>query len=85
MTVPDAEMEKFILAVETDASPMYYAPDELTSDMIGKTVVVIGGPLDGYEGELLKIRGSKKRRLIVKLNNFLAAAIEVNPEYIQIL
>lgn len=85
MTVPDDEMENFIHAIETDASPMYYAPEELTPDMVGKTVMIIGGPLDGYEGELLKIRGSKKRRLIVKINNFVAAAVEVNPEYIRML
>lgn len=85
IVVPDADMDRFIQAVKTDKNPIYYKPSELTSDMIGKTIVVNGGPLNGYEGELLKIRGSKKRRLIVKIKDFLAAAVEVNTDYVQVL
>lgn len=83
MTVPDSEMECFIDAVNNDPSPIYYSPDELTSDMIGKEVIITGGPLNEYRGKLVKIQGSKKRRLIVEIKGFIAAAVEVSPEYIQ--
>ncbi len=83
MTVPDSEMERFINAVNNDPSPIFYSPDELTSDMLGKEIVVSGGPLDGYRGKLVKLQGSKKRRLIVEIQGFIAAAVEVNPDYIQ--
>ena len=85
IVVPDDDMERFINAVKTDKNPIYYKPSELTPDMIGKTIVVNGGPLNGYEGELLKMRGSKNRRLIVKIGDFLAAAVEVNTDYVQVL
>lgn len=85
MTVPDADMERFIHAVESDGSPIYYTPEELTPDMIGKDIVVTGGPLDGYQGKLLKMRGSKKRRLIVSLKNYMVAAVEVSPDFVQLL
>lgn len=85
MTVPDGEMDRFIKAVESDSSPIYYKPEELTPDMIGKSIVIDGGPLDGYEGELLKMRGSKKRRLIVRIEGLLVAGVEVRPEYIKLL
>lgn len=83
MTVPEAEMERFINAVSNDPSPVYYTPEELTPDKIGKEIIVNGGPLDGYSGVLLKMQGSKKRRLLVRIEGFLAAAVEVNPEFIQ--
>ncbi len=83
MTVPDIEMERFINAVNNDPYPIYYSPDELTPDMIGREIVVNGGPLDGYRGKLVKIRGSKKRRLVVAIRGLVVAAVEVNPDYIQ--
>lgn len=51
--------------------------------MYGKEIEVIGGPLDGYRGRLLSMRGTRKRRLVVEIPDFLAAAVEVQPEYIQ--
>lgn len=83
MTVPDADMDRFIRAINNDPSPIYYTSDELTADMLGKEIIVNGGPLDGYRGKLLKLQGSKKKRLIVKLEGFVAAAVEVNPDFIQ--
>ena len=53
--------------------------------MIGKKVKIIGGPLNGYEGNLLFIRGSRKKRLIVEIPGFLTAAVEVDPEFITLL
>lgn len=85
MTVPDVEMERFINAVNNDPSPIYYMPEELTLDKMGREVAIHGGPLDGYSGTLLKMQGSKKRRLLVQIKGFLAAAVEVNPDFIQFI
>lgn len=85
MTVPDAEMERFIKAVNNDPAPIYFTPEELTPDKIGKEIRVNGGPLDGYTGVLLKMRGTRKRRLLVKIEGFLAAAVEVNPDFVQLI
>ena len=85
ITIPQSDMERFIRAVGSDKTPIYYTPAELTPEMIGKEIIVKGGPMDGYQGKLLKMQGSKKRRLIVELKGFLAAAVEVNPDYIQLL
>lgn len=85
MTVPAKEMERFMRAAKASDSPRYYLPEELTPSMAGREVRIIGGPLDGYEGRLMTVRGSKARRLLVELPNLLAVAVEVNPEYIQFL
>ena len=81
MTVGHAEMNRFIRAVHSDDSPRYFLVEELTSAMIR----IEGGPLDGYEGRLLSIRGSRVKRLIVEIPGLLVAAVEVDPEYIRLL
>ncbi len=84
MTVPDSEMEYFINVVSHDSTPIYYSLDELTPDMVGKEIIVNGRPLNDNRGELVKIQGSRKRRLIVEIKGFIAA-VEVHPDYIQFL
>ena len=83
MVVPQADMERFMQAVNTSESTQYYLPEEITPQMYGKKISIIGGPLNGYQGYLLSVRGSKVKRLLVELKGYLAAGVEVNPEYIQ--
>ena len=85
MTVPTAEMERFIRAVEASSSPRFFRPEEITSEMYGRRVRILGGALDGYEGPLLSSRGTKVKRLLVELPNFLTAAVEVQPDLIEML
>lgn len=83
MIVPAEDMTRFIKSVSTAQNCIYYTPDEIGPEMIGREVMIKGGPLDGSVGRLLKMRGSKKRRLIVDLKGLIVAAVEVEPEYIQ--
>ena len=85
MTVREADMQRFIDAVNSTENPQYYKPEEITPDMIGRKVRIVGGPLDGYEGNLQKMQGARTRRLFVEIPNLLAAAVEVQPEYILFL
>lgn len=85
MTVRDTDMERFIRAVESADNPQFYAPKDILPSMIGKTVRIIGGPLNDYVGKLQKMQGSKVKRIFIELSNLLTASIEVQPEYIQIL
>ena len=85
MTVREADMQRFIDAVNSAENPQYYTPEEITPDMIGRKVRIVGGPLDGYEGNLQKMQGARVKRLFVELPNLLAAAVEVQPEYILFL
>ena len=59
--------------------------EELTPAMYGRMIRIEGGPLDGYEGRLLSIRGSRVKRLIVEIPGLLVAAVEVDPVYIRLL
>lgn len=85
MTVLRADMDAFIRAVESSENPQYYSPGELTPAMVGKKVRIIGGALDGYEGFLRKVRGSKMIHLLVELPSHLTASIEVEPEFVEFI
>ena len=85
MTVSDDAMNRFIMAVSTSKSTKYYLPSELKPNMIGRSIRVTGGPLQGYTGKLLKIQGSRAKRIIVQLEGLLSAGVEVETQYIEVL
>lgn len=85
MTVRAADMQRFIHAVGFSSSPQYYRPDEVTPAMRNRRIRIIGGNLDGYEGSLITTRGSKVKRLLVEIPMLLAATVEVETEFIQLL
>ena len=85
MTVRAEEMNRFIFAVNNSASTLYYKPGELTKAMCGKRIRIVGGVLDSFEGCLLSMKGMRKRRLIIELPTLITAAVEVQPEFIQLV
>lgn len=85
MTVRLEEMDRFMFAVNNSETTLYYKPGELTREMYGRNVRIVGGVLDTFEGRLLSVRGMRKRRLLIELPNLITAAVEVRPEFIQIL
>lgn len=85
IVVRSTDMERFINAVRSASGTQYFRPDEITPAMTRRPIRIIGGRLDGYTGTLVTTRGSKAKRLLVELPGFLAAAVEVEAEYIQLL
>ena len=85
MTVPEAEMQQFITAVERVPQAAYIDPELITPQMYGRTVRIIGGELIGYEGRLLKVRGTRKRRFIVSIPGLIAATVDLDPAHIEFL
>ena len=53
--------------------------------MIGKQVLIVGGPLDGMTGHLLSVKGMRTKRLIVELPGMLTSAVEVAPDFIRFI
>lgn len=86
MVVPDADMERFIRAVNLSDSPEYYLPGDITPDMCGRPVCVVGGSLDGYTGKLLTVRGSRTKRLLVELPGFFCVGVEIeNADFLRVM
>lgn len=85
IVVRNTDMERFIKAVEATENPKYYRPEEITPYMLNRKIRIIGGQLDGYTGTLVTTRGSKTKRLLVELPMLLAAAVDVETEFIQLI
>lgn len=86
MTVPPIEMERFIKAVTSEpASCIYYSPEDIKPEMLGKQAMIVGGPMDGTVGYLLTKRGSKKKRLMFQIEGLLAASVEITDGFIQLI
>ncbi len=85
ITIEEEEMQRFLHAVRTSEQPKYYLPGELTPEMYGHKVRIVGGPLDAFDGKLLKLRGSRRKYLIVELPGLLSVGVEVSPEFITIV
>lgn len=83
MVVPTQEMANFINAVTESQNCTYYSPEEITPDMFGKKVRVVGGFLDGTVGYLMKRQGSKKKRLLLTIKDTLVASVEIESVLIQ--
>ena len=84
--VPDDQMADFLHAVGQQPDRVqYFTPEQVSPAVYGRSIRIIGGALDGYEGRLMSRRGSRKKQLIIELEGLLSAAIEVEPDYIQLL
>lgn len=86
MTVPEQEMEQFMAAVRSTDQPVFYTPAEVSRLSFGKKIKLIcEGVLNGYEGELIAVRGGRKKKMLVRLPGLLAVEYEVSPDYIQFI
>lgn len=77
MIVRDEDMERFKYAVEHAEIKEFFSIDALPKELIGEKVIVHGGPLDGYEVTLRKMRGTKKRRIFIELSGMAYAELEL--------
>lgn len=86
MSVCHEVMKEFMEAVKQSEVVEYYSYEEVSPQIYGKQIRIIGGHLNGFEGRLMSKRGSKNKRLLVDLQECnLSAAIEVESEFIQLV
>lgn len=85
MVVRDSEMEHFIRVANGEAEPRFYSPDELTADMAGRRIKITAGVLEGLEGVLLTVRGSRKKQILVNIPDVLAASVAIDPDFIEFI
>lgn len=84
MVVPDDQMEAFMKALEEAQRPIFLAPQEIDLSA-GTRIRVVGGALDGMEGYFMKLKGLRAKRLVVMVPDALAVAVEVDPEWVEVL
>lgn len=75
--VPDRQMEQFRQVVEDDTiDKIYYASGELNMAQ-GTKVRVHGGPMDGVEGVLLKVKGKRSKQFTMAVEGTIALSTNV--------
>ena len=86
ITIPEAQMQDFINVSEKYKEDLiYYKPEEINLKK-GTRVRVHGGTFDGLEGTLLKVKGKRNKRIVVKIPGLVAvAAAYINPDFIEII
>lgn len=86
IVVPDRQMEQFISVCNTyNEKLMYLSPDEVNLAE-GTPVRIIGGAFDGMEGVFVKVKGGRRRRVVVMLQDLVAVATtEITTDYIQVI
>lgn len=84
IVVPEDDMNRFIEAVKASGNPKYYSAEELSELKCGSKIRIVGGALNGQEGKLLSVRGSKTKHIVIELQNLLAISVEIKDEYIQL-
>lgn len=84
LTVPNKAMENFIAATEDhEAHITYFKPEEIKLQ-IGDQIRVKGGIYDGKEGIIMRIKGKRNKHLVVQIPGMLVAAIEMDPELVEL-
>lgn len=86
LIVPDKQMDNFIkIAEQVESDILYYRPEEISLSK-GQRVRVHGGLFDGLEGVLLKVKGKRCKRIVVRIEGVSAiAASEISPDLIEIV
>ncbi len=84
LIVNEKEMDNFIRATErSQENVTYFNPSEITLHE-GDKIRVKGGLYDGIEGIITRIKGKKRRMLVVQIPGVAIAAIEMTPEMVEI-
>lgn len=75
--IPDHEMNMFMLVTSSGESGLEYLPAVDPAYCVGQRVRVTGGPFEGAEGYIKRIRGN--RRLVVSIQGLCAVATSYIP------
>lgn len=86
LVIPEKQMNNFmIIAKQIESDVVYFKPDEVYLKK-GQRVKVHGGVFNGLEGTLLKIKGKRSKRIVVRLEGIVAiASSEIEPDLIEVL
>ena len=85
MKVADKEMEDFIrVATQKEQESRLFRPDEVELSR-GQRIRIHGGPLSGVEGELVKVKGLRDKRLVISIPGIISVMTLVDRNLIQLI
>ena len=85
LTISDHDMQNFIAVTEKAGEKItYYSPDEIQLRP-GDKIRVSGGLYDGREGIIMRVKGKRRKQLVVSIPGILIASVELEPELVQLV
>lgn len=82
LVVDNHAMENFIAATENNEQHVtYFRPDEISLQQ-GDKIRISGGPYDGREGIIMRIKGKRNKHLVVQITGVIVAAVELSSDMI---
>ena len=82
MVVPDREMRNFMLVANHVEDDIVYLDEAAANMKVGEKVKVIGGPFEGVEGIITRIK--KHKRILIRIEGVAAVATtHIPPEFLQ--
>lgn len=86
IVVPDKQMDQFISVCNTFNNDLIYLKPEEVNLTKGTPVRIIGGTFDGREGIFVKVKGARKKRVVVSLPGLASVAMaEISSDYIRVI
>lgn len=83
LTVSDHDMENFIAFSEKAGEKItYFSPSEIQLRP-GDKIRVNGGIYDGREGIVMRVKGKRKKQLVVSIPGILIASVEMEPDLVE--
>ena len=84
LTVSDHDMENFIAITEKAGEKItYYEPGEIHLRP-GDRIRVNGGLYDGREGIIMRVKGKRRKQLVVSIPGVLIASVEMEPDLVEL-
>ncbi|MBQ4035792.1 MAG: UpxY family transcription antiterminator [Paludibacteraceae bacterium] len=83
-SIPEKQMADFRSACDIAGDEVrFFLPEELELSR-GTRVRIHGGPFEGREGVLLKVKGKRSKSLVVSIEGFISAVVaDISPEFIE--
>ncbi len=85
LVVPTKAMDDFIrITRNEETKSQVFIPEEVLLSK-GQKIRIIGGALNGVEGNFVKMKGSRSKKLVVVIEGLFGVSAEVEPDMIEIL
>lgn len=85
LKVSDHDMENFIAVTEKAGEHItYFDPSEIQLRP-GDRIRVNGGMFDGREGVIMRVKGKRRKQLVVSIPGILIASVEMEPDLVEVI
>lgn len=65
-------------------SGIYYKPEEIDIRK-GTHICIYGGKFNGVKGVFMRVKGKRRRRVVVMLEGIMGISVEVHPDLIEVI